>query len=318
MWYPSHDAEIDRIKESVSCATVLERIGGWRLDAKESTRPALKYRGGDAEILIVNHDQRGWWNPLGEERGDCFTLVQYLRPDLNFGQARCILRALAGVTPSLRNVPRYRQRRDQRRSVAACWAAAEQLRPASPAWRYLANERRVPSAILASAADQDTVRQGKYGTPWFAHRDHAGRLTGIEARGPAYRGFLRGGAKSLFRFQLDLAARPLRVVVLEAPIDALSLAAIENASLSKLAARTLYVATGGGIGPSTVEVLERIFAEFCACGGEVAIATDNDAAGDHHARKLEAIARKHELGVEPARPPAPFCDWNDMVRAMGT
>lgn len=314
MRYPSHDAEIDRLKESVSCATVLERIGGWRLDARESTRRALKYRRGEAEILIVNHDQRGWWNPLGEERGDCFALVQYLRPDLNFSQARCMLRVLAGVTPSWPAVPCYRRGRSSPRPAAARWAAGERLSPTGPAWKYLADERRIPAAILASAAEHAAIRQGSYGTPWFAHRDHAGRLTGIEARGPAYRGFLRGGTKSLFRFRLDATAERVRVAVFEAPIDALSLAAVETASDPALAARTLYVATGGGIGADTVQALERIFTKLVACSGKVAIATDNDAAGDRYAGRIEALARKHDVSVEHARPPKPFNDWNDWLR----
>lgn len=314
MRYPSHDSEIDRLKESVSCASVLEQVGGWRLDAKESTRGALKYRRGKAQILIVNHNQRGWWNPLGEERGDCFALVQYLRPDLNFGQARCMLRVLAGVTPSWRAAPSYRRDRSSPRPAAARWTAAERLSPAGLAWKYLADERCIPGSILASAAGQDAVRQGGYGTPWFAHRDHAGRLTGIEAHGPAYRGFLRGGRKSLFRLRPNTGADPLRVAVLEAPIDALSFAVIETASIPGLAAQTLYVATSGGIGPSTVEALGRIFARLSSHAGKVAIATDNDAAGNHHADRIEVLARKHRVLVEPARPPKPFNDWNDQLR----
>ncbi len=315
MRHPSHDSEIDRLKENVSCATVLERIGGWRLDAKESTRGALKYRRGKWKILIVNHDQHGWWNPLGEERGDCFALVQYLRPDLNFGQARCMLRALAGVTPSWPAVPCYRRGRSSPRPAAARWAAGERLSPASLAWRYLADERRIPAAILASAAEHDAIRQGSYGTPWFAHRDHAGRLTGIEARGPAYRGFLRGGTKSLFRFRLDATAERVRVAVFEAPIDALSLAAVETASDPALAARTLYVATGGGIGPGTDKALAQICIEVSRRSGTVAIATDNDAAGNRHATRIETLARRRGVSFEQTRPPKPFNDWNDQLRA---
>ncbi|MGH7083709.1 MAG: DUF3991 domain-containing protein, partial [Acetobacteraceae bacterium] len=314
MRYPAHDSEIDHLKESVSCATVLERIGGWKLDAKESTRRALKYRRWKAEILIVNHNQRGWWNPLGEERGDCFALVQYLRPDLNFGQARCMLRALAGIAPPLLAATSRRREANPPRSTASCWAAAERLSPAGLAWKYLTGERCIPGSILALVAGQDAVRQGGYGTPWFAHRDHAGRLTGIEARGPVYRGFLAGGTKSLFRLRPSAAAEPLRVAVLEAPIDALSIAAIETVAVDGLATQTLYVATGGGIGPGTVDALERIFTELSDRGGTVAIATDNDAAGDRHAGKIESLARKQGLRIERARPPQRFTDWTDRRR----
>jgi hypothetical protein len=60
-----HDQEIEQLKASVSCATVLERLPPvWQLDAVESTRRSLKYRRGAGEIVIVNHDGRGWCDPL--------------------------------------------------------------------------------------------------------------------------------------------------------------------------------------------------------------------------------------------------------------
>ena len=45
------------------------------------------------------------------------------------------------------------------------------------------------------------MREGPYASAWFAHRDERGRLTGIEMRGPNYRGFSEDGNKTLFRLQ---------------------------------------------------------------------------------------------------------------------
>ncbi len=73
------DAEIEWLKAGVSCAALLERLPPpWRLDRAQSTRQSLKYRRGTGEILIVNHDGRGWWDPLSDRKGDIFTLVQHL------------------------------------------------------------------------------------------------------------------------------------------------------------------------------------------------------------------------------------------------
>jgi hypothetical protein len=83
------DTEIEWLKDSVNCAVLLERLPPvWRLDRAESTRRSLKYRRGPGEILIVNHDGRGWWDPLSERKGDIFTLVQHLDPGvtLPFGR----------------------------------------------------------------------------------------------------------------------------------------------------------------------------------------------------------------------------------------
>jgi hypothetical protein len=58
---------------------------------------------------------------------------------------------------------------------------------------------RLPEAILVSARAADAVREGPRGSAWFAHRDGAGLLTGIEVRGSDYRIFSAGGDNTLFR-----------------------------------------------------------------------------------------------------------------------
>jgi hypothetical protein len=94
------DAELQLFRSSVNCAAILEgMVGGWKLDVRESTRSALKYRRGKGEVLIVSHDGRGWWDPLSQAKGDIFDLVQHLDRGLNFGQVRQVLRRFVGVVP---------------------------------------------------------------------------------------------------------------------------------------------------------------------------------------------------------------------------
>jgi len=81
--------------------------------------------------------------------------------------------------------------------------------------------------------------------------------------GPDYRGALKDGAKILFRLSLATGT-PARFVLAEAPIDALSLAAIEG-----IRAGTLYAATGGGMGPATIEAIARILAEMAGTPGAI-------------------------------------------------
>ena len=73
-------------------------------------------------------------------------------------------------------------------------------------------------------------------------------------RGPRFKGSLSGGAKSLFRLPAHNAPLP-RLLLAEAAIDALSVAAIES-----LRGDTLYAATGGGMGPGTIRALEALLA----------------------------------------------------------
>ncbi|SIR47014.1 MULTISPECIES: DUF3991 and TOPRIM domain-containing protein [Acidiphilium] len=301
--------EIDLLRRTVSCALILEREG-WHVDPAESSRRAVKYRRGSGEILIITHDDKGWWNPLGEEKGDCFSLIQFLHPDRNFGHVRQTLRAIAGIAPSGPvAVAGSTPDRIEAISPLIRWQAKPALRPTTKAWGYLARDRHLPATILAAAAAQDCIRAGGFGCAWFAHRDHEGRLTGIEARGPGYRGVLRGGQKSLFRFTPGgTTGYPRRVAVTEAPIDALSLAALEPSRTD-----TIYVATTGGLGPGTVTALSQLVGELGSAGGTLVIATDADAAGDHHAARIEATIASIAVTIERSRPPGAAKDWNEAL-----
>ena len=305
--------EIEELKAAVHCATVLEhQIPPWRLDRRASTCRALKYRRGEGEIVIVNHDGRGWWDPGdAQAKGDVFSLVQYLQPELNFGEVRRCLRMLAGVQPTYLEHLRSRSRQGPAIPVLKLWRSRPPLTPGSPSWAYLAITRKIPAPVLEHARKLDMIREGPRGSAWFAHTDHAGRLTGIEMRGLHWRGFSADGGKTLVR--LPVGHPCPRLVVLEAPIDALSLAALEGLPIG-----SLYVATTGGMGPGTIEALEQLLE---ARAGEQAamllVATDADAAGDRHAEVLARMAGCKGIRAQRLRPPHPGADWNDMLRWTG-
>jgi hypothetical protein len=194
------DKDIERLKASVSCAVLLERLPPvWRLDRAESSRASLKYRRVEGEILIVNHGGRGWWDPLSDARGDIFNLAQHLESGLTFPEARRMLCAFVGIAPAFPEMLRTRRTRAPSAPVAERWARCQPLSRGSPAWLYLAGQRGLPDSVLMAARTANAVREGPRGSAWFAHRDGAGRLTGIEMRGPEFRKFSAGGTKELFR-----------------------------------------------------------------------------------------------------------------------
>ena len=306
----SDDAELDLIRRSVNCAAVLERIGGgWKLDQRESTRRALKYRGGPGQIIIVNHDGRGWWDATGSAKGDVFNLVQHLQPELNFGEVRKALRRCVGIAPSTPAALPGRPGPDTGAAPAQRWAARPELTPGCKTWRYLRDQRSLPPSVLHRAALRDAVRHGAYDSAWFAHRQH-GRVTHVEVRGPTYKGSLRGGTKSLFRFGQG-SAPILRLAALEAPIDALSLAALERERND-----TLYGATGGGMGPGTLAALREEIARLAAIDSLLVIGTDANTAGDRYAGQLGQLAAEGNLRCERKRPPEGQ-DWNDVLKGKG-
>jgi hypothetical protein len=306
------DAEIQQLKASVSCAALLERLPPvWRLDHAESTRRCLKYRRGAGEIVIVNHDGRGWWDPLSEAKGDIFSLIQHLEPGLNFTQARHVLRGFVGIAPTFPETCRVRRSRAPRVPVVRRWSRRQPLSRGSPVWLYLTTQRGLPEHILAAARAADAIREGPRGSAWFAHRDGAGLLTGIEMRGPAWRSFSAGGDKTLFRLSGG-PGRPSRVTVCEAAIDALSLAAIERCRLD-----TLYTATTGGMGPATIAALGQLLQCLASePASMLAAATDADNAGRRYAARLQEMATEAGVRFDAILPPDGRNDWNDALRAM--
>jgi len=305
-----YDEEIEQLRKQVRCAAVLERQAPpWRLDRAESTKHCLKYRRGKGEILILNHEGRGWWDPQSDAKNDVFDLVQHFLPHLSFGHARKVLRDYIGLSPSFPEARRSRESDPHGAIPADRWARRPRLRRGTPPWRYLTDERRLPANILEAAIAADILREGAYGSPWFAHHDECGRVTHVEIRGPNYRGSLTGGVKTLFR--LPGGEPPFsRLVMTEAPIDTLSIAAIEERRPD-----TLYAATGGGIGRGSWLAIERILAGIAATpNGLFCSATDANAAGELYATKHEQIAAKAGVAFARLRPPIEYGDWNDILK----
>ncbi len=132
-------------------------------------------------------------------------------------------------------------------------------------------------------------------------------------RGPDYRGFSTGGDKTLFRLPgcvMTSSAAMSRLMVAEAPIDAMSVAAIE-----RLRADTLYVAVTGGMGPETLKGLDLQLRVNAPLSGSVLVAaTDADHAGEGYAARLEGMADVAGVRFERLRPPVEGEDWNDQLR----
>jgi hypothetical protein len=304
----NQDAELDLFRAQVNCAAVLENMGQpWRLDKVESTRRALKYRRAKDEVLIIIHDGRGWFDPLSTAQGDIFKLVQHLDPNLNFGHVRKILRRFVGIAPHYIPAEPRRKGQGTDQPVAARWDKRPRLRPGCPAWSYLLDVRGLPPDVLFAAAEQDCIRDGAFKSAWFAHRDQ-GMVTQVEVRGPDFKGSLRAGHKTLFRFRF-YNAEVTRLVIAEAPIDALSIAALEGNRQE-----TLYVATGGGMGPCTIAALQMVCADLKErSGASVESAADANLAGDRYAERHAEIAQNCGVPFRRLRPPDGL-DWNNVLQ----
>ncbi|MCL8487051.1 hypothetical protein ACVW1C_008367 [Bradyrhizobium sp. USDA 4011] len=291
--------EIEELREKVGCAALLEK-DGWKVDVKESTRRAIKYRR-DSNIIIVIHEGRGWFDPLSPAKGDVFSLAVHLGAD-GFVEASERVADVVGFVPA---APAWQHtaRPKALASIVERWRRRFRPRPGSPAWRYLTGERALPADILKQAVACDRLREGPQGSMWAAHSDSAGAVTGWEERGPAWRGFATDGTKELFRLG---PAEFERICITEAAIDAMSLAAIED-----LRSDTLYVSTGGGWSPATDEAIRGLAKR---ANVHLVAATDNNRQGDVYAARVRAIAAEASVGYARSRPRAD--DWNEDLKAL--
>lgn len=290
--------EIEELREKVGCGALLEK-DGWKVDIKESTRRAIKYRR-DSNIVIVIHEGRGWFDPLSPAKGDVFSLAEHLGAG-GFVEASNRVADVVGFVPSL---PAWQRPARPRvlASIVERWGHRFRPRPGSRAWRYLTGERALPADIVKQAVASDRLREGPQGSMWAAHHDSTGALTGWEERGPVWRGFATEGAKELFRFGSDESER---ICITEAAIDAMSLAAIEV-----LRPDTLYVSTGGGWSPATDDAIRGLAKRANAW---LVAATDNNRQGDIYADRVHAIATDASARYVRLRPCAG--DWNEDLRA---
>lgn len=296
--------DLEDLRDKVSCAAVLE-TDGWKLDTKESTRRAVKYRRGKGEIIIVTHDGKGWFDPLSDAKGDVFELSGHVG-GFGFVEALERINELVGFVPS-QSVWKKPFRQNDNSSITDRWNCRNRIKPGSATWRYLNEVRFIPGDSLHRAIAQDCIREGPYGSLWAAHKNGDGVVTGWEERGSQWRGFATGGSKQLFQIG---ATNPRRLCVTEAAIDALSLAAIETAQSAKLS-KTLYVSTGGGWSPATETVL-RAFAQNA--GLHLIAATDRNRQGDVYAQRLRMMAQAENCRFSRLMPTHE--DWNEDLKAL--
>ncbi len=291
--------ELEDLRDRVPCAAVLEQ-SGFAVDIEESTRKAVKYRRG-AEIIIVIHEGRGWFDPLSDAKGDVFSLAEHL-DGIPFAEALDRVASLVGFVSKEPVWTRSTRDCAPAGSIPERWAKRRNPWRGSMTWRYLRDERRLPEAIIRDAIRQNALREGPRGSMWAAHVDADGVVTGWEERGPDWRGFSTGGSKVLFRLGSLEASR---LCVTEAAIDAMSLAAFEG-----LREHSLYLSTGGGWSPTT-EAAVRVLA--ARPGAQLIAATDANSQGETFAVRLRDIA--DEAGCDWLRLTPPTEDWNDALRA---
>src|SRR3984893_743220 len=115
--------------------------------------------------------------------------------------------------------------------------------------------------------------------------------------GPASKARSRAERKACSVYRVR-EKRHCRLVITEAPIDALSVA------IEGIRADTVYAATGGGMGPGTAQAIEHLFGQMAQWPGALlAGATDANRAGERYAARHAELAAAAGIAFERLAPP---------------
>ncbi|WEZ86274.1 hypothetical protein P6U16_27355 (plasmid) [Rhizobium sp. 32-5/1] len=142
--------DIEELRAWVGCAAFLEHEG-FAIDRKESTRRAVKFRRGD-DIIIVIHDDRGWFDVRSDAKGDVFALASYLR-GIGFTEALTVVGDLVAFQPTAPTWEKPLHQTQPMASVADRWNHRKRPWRASATWSYLRQIRALPWQVISAAIE---------------------------------------------------------------------------------------------------------------------------------------------------------------------
>ena len=184
--------------------------------------------------------------------------------------------------------------------------------PAQEKWQkvrqYLTRDRKLPSGLVDKLHEQGLIYADENQNAVFVRRSiNESRITGANLRGTVgednkFKGLAKGSKRKDGWFYFERGEQSIdlvrRVVLVESPIDAMSLAVLEKTDSKK----TLYLSADGAGGIPT-EYLKEV--------GEIVIAFDRDRAGQEMTERVQSQLPKAMRKIPKA------IDWNqDLVNSL--
>ncbi len=316
------DEELDRFKRINFCEYAVSR--GYRLIRREAARGGGS-RGSTASSLLLRHsstddkivarlDRDGHWTYFSvRDDRDNGTIIDFVlrRGARTLSEVRRELRAWTGEIHSpVPSIVRTKAMDPDRTTIRQVFARASMVADHP----YL-NNRGLRRETLTSARFAGTWRVDARGDLLFPHFDgpRPEGLCGFERKSARFSGFSAGGRKTVWVSNTLPGDNAL--VITEAVIDAFSYHQLQPSE------RTRYLSTSGSIGERQARHVAAAIAKLPP-RSLLALATDNDEAGDRLADKIGNLGA--DARYERHRPPAGK-DWNewlqrcerDYIRSLG-
>lgn len=241
--------------------------------------------------------------------GGSIDLVMHLL-QCPYAQAISVLAGMSseGVAGAIASYHRSRVHLDtlQARATARKLTFSDQLRRYASAdaaklgdvRNYLINTRNISSDVVDRVIESGDLWANKWASCVFAHRARDGVVRGCSIRSTAgsFKQSIGDKISSWFSVGSPLNSAST-IAVAESPIDALSLAEIDQFSPGKA-----YVSTSGQLRPDPLFAFEK----------PLELGQDSDDAGDAMAAEFEAFALRAGIRTTRRRPPDAK-DWNELL-----
>ena len=276
---------------------------------KESSANSIKLKHPDGSLIIVKPGENDvYFSPDGSlASGSVVEFTQQLH-FCNLGQARKILRDYLGQNQQAGKVGRQRKLKLPQHVTKALQSSPKTVAPVFVAQNYpnlrrhnYLEQRGINSQLFQDDRFKNQAKLDDRDNATFPYRD-SGRITGFELRNFDFRGFSKGGTKSLW--QSNQKPDDSRLVIVESPIDALSFHQLHGDD------RTRYLATGGTISPRQQELIESELRAIAQKSGVIIIATDNDEPGNKLAEQIDSLAPDVNFFLKKRMKPK-LKDWNE-------
>jgi len=289
---------VDRIKKDVSLVEVAAR-NGYALDKKGTSKNCVRMKSGGDTIIIKKAGDSNWVYCNVHDSMDKGSVIDFMMNRNRGSSFREIVETLSecylGLAQTDLILPSYAEMK----AVEKCRAVVErELNSMSAALcnRYLVY-RGISGNTQSDFRFKGTILEDSYRNAVFPHQDEKG-FCGAEKRNHGFKGFSKGGEKSLWlsnRFTNDT-----KLVIVEGAIDALSYHVLMPS------VHTRYASIGGEPSPTAWKLIASMIVKFKAKGGLVVSAVDNDDGGDGLHSKLET-----HVGTKIGRELPTSDDWNN-------
>ena len=301
--------ELERFKKEISLMEYAPTYDYTELDRNQSSRTCvvLRRQADDGKIAVSRgHD--GHWVYYDFRRGKGGSILDFVmqHTGCNLGRTRKELRKMlcCNIDSFSHTAPLPNPRSATKDRQKAAWEYAATT-PIARRHDYLESRGIDLESILAGRF-VGTVRVDRYGNVCFPYFDFKG-IAGIEKRNHNFKYYTKGGRKGLWRSTLKEG--DVRVVICEAPIDALSYAKLRHDKND----RTRYFAIGGQISRFQWELIDGLIKKYSSEKMDILLAFDNDPAGKNYIQQFQQ--RYSGVIFTLDLPPQKGQDWNDVLQS---